>query len=258
MNIADEYKALIESTDGLFDNVVTNNEIAVQGEKIQEIFDIVANIKEVKGDKGDKGERGTPGRDGSDGKDGKNGSPDTAEEIISKINTVENGIEWKTIKDAPDYKPDIDKLYKQSKQWGDQRFHGAGVGTTTFTGLTDVPNSYAGQANKVVVVNPTATGLQFVTSAPSQVAYSVVNTAVDYSPTDTAGEVMINVDATAGNKTITLPTAVGNNALFNIKKIDSSANTVSVVGPIDGATQIIRFQWNSMTAGSSGTVWYNY
>jgi hypothetical protein len=34
-------------------------------------------------------------------------------------------------------------------------------GTTTFTGLTDTPSSYSGQANKVVKVNSGATGLEF-------------------------------------------------------------------------------------------------
>lgn len=39
-----------------------------------------------------------------------------------------------------------------------------GGGATDFLGLSDTPNSYAGQANKAVVVKPDESGLEFVTS----------------------------------------------------------------------------------------------
>lgn len=51
-----------------------------------------------------------------------------------------------------------------------------GGGATVFTGLADVPASYAGQANKVVAVNPGETGLVFVT-APAGTVTSVTGTA---------------------------------------------------------------------------------
>jgi len=40
-----------------------------------------------------------------------------------------------------------------------------GTGSTTFLGFTDTPGSYAGQSNKVVVVNPGETALEFSNSA---------------------------------------------------------------------------------------------
>lgn len=43
-------------------------------------------------------------------------------------------------------------------EWVDQ----SGGGASAFTDLTDVPNSYTGQAGKVPVVNETETGLEFV------------------------------------------------------------------------------------------------
>lgn len=43
---------------------------------------------------------------------------------------------------------------------------GGGGGVTVFTGLTDVPNSYSGQALKIVQVNSGETGLQFATTVP--------------------------------------------------------------------------------------------
>lgn len=50
------------------------------------------------------------GRDGLNGKDGKDGSPDTPEEIVKKINTTENSIDAKVIKDSATYvrKNDLD------------------------------------------------------------------------------------------------------------------------------------------------------
>lgn len=68
------------------------------------------------------------------------------------------------------------------------------------------------------------------------------------------------VDATSGNVTITLPTAVENFAAFIIKKIDSSTNTVIVDGnaseTIDGDTTITIYdQYNYIEIISDGTNW---
>lgn len=73
------------------------------------------------------------------------------------------------------------------------------------------------------------------------------------------------VDATAGNITLTLPTAAsaysgGVGRVYNVKKIDASENTVTVDGAsaetIDGAaTQVLTAQWQSMTIQSDGTAW---
>lgn len=41
------------------------------------------------------------------------------------------------------------------------------VGTNVFTGLTDVPQTYAGSAGKIPVVNGTETGLEFLLPAPA-------------------------------------------------------------------------------------------
>lgn len=52
----------------------------------------------IDGQKGEKGIDGRPGRDGRDGRDGNDGSPDTAEQIIKKINTTEQQIDPKAIR----------------------------------------------------------------------------------------------------------------------------------------------------------------
>lgn len=69
-------------------------------------------------------------------------------------------------------------------------------------------------------------------------------------------------DATSAAFTITLPKAYNANGyIFTIKKIDSSANAVTVDGDgaetIDGATtQVISFQYDSVTVQSDGTEWW--
>lgn len=72
-------------------------------------------------------------------------------------------------------------------------------------------------------------------------------------------------DASSGAITINLPAGTGRTGLqYTIKKIDSSANTVTVDGysseTIDGATtQVINYQWTSITIaclGGGGSGWY--
>lgn len=89
-------------------NYVDNHLIGPQGEQ---------GIKGDKGERGDRGEKGDRGRDGRDGrdgidgidgqdgengKDGKDGSPDTAEQIVSKLQTVKSQwLDAKAIKNLP-------------------------------------------------------------------------------------------------------------------------------------------------------------
>ena len=71
----------------------------------------------------------------------------------------------------------------------------------------------------------------------------------------------ILVDATSGNLTMTLPAAVGvTGRTYEIKKIDSSSNTVTIDGDgsetIDGATtQVIIFQYDGVQLRSDGSGW---
>lgn len=69
-------------------------------------------------------------------------------------------------------------------------------------------------------------------------------------------------DATSAGFTVTLPTAVGNTGkVFNVKKIDSSGNAVTIgttsAQTIDGVTtKAISTQYTSITVQSNGTNWY--
>jgi parallel beta-helix repeat protein len=68
------------------------------------------------------------------------------------------------------------------------------------------------------------------------------------------------VNASGGPRTITLPKPA-NGRIVTIKKIDSSANTVTIQNnsgeTIDGAAAYsLPAQWSTMTVGSDGTNWY--
>lgn len=75
--------------------------------------------------------------------------------------------------------------------------------------------------------------------------------------TATSGHIVVDCDATLGDITITLPTAVGNSAVYSIRKSDSSANEV-IVEPdgsetINGDTELtIQFQNSSARIQSNG------
>ena len=77
----------------------------------------------------------------------------------------------------------------------------------------------------------------------------------------TSDEVVI-ADAAAASFTLTLPTAVGNTGkVYWIKKIDATANTVTVDGDggqlIDGAaTAVLTTQYEAITVISDGTEWW--
>lgn len=68
------------------------------------------------------------------------------------------------------------------------------------------------------------------------------------------------VDASGGNVTITLP-SVGNDVQVNIKKIDSSSNTVTIATPntetIDGEnSKTISNQYTNLTITSDGSNYF--
>ena len=93
-----------------------------------------------------------------------------------------------------------------------------------------------------------------ITAAGGGGGFSYTTVAVNTTPyavVPITGWYMYLVDATAGNITINFPTAVGNNAVYTVKKVDASANTV-ILTPngaetIDGAaTKTIRFQNTSV------------
>jgi hypothetical protein len=86
-------------------------------------------------------------------------------------------------------------------------------------------------------------------------------TTASVSPTAMSGQTVLLCDCTANAITVNLPTAVGNSALYSIKKTDVSVNTVTIdadgAETIDGAaTAVITVQFASLTLVSDGSNWY--
>ena len=79
--------------------------------------------------------------------------------------------------------------------------------------------------------------------------------------TATSGELVILCDCTSNAITVNLPTAVGNTAKFQIKKVDATTNIVTVDGAttetIDGSlTALLRVPFASITLVSNGANWF--
>lgn len=97
---------------------------------------------------------------------------------------------------------------------------------------------------------------QSVNKLQRAVTPSYVKVTANY--TVDANDYLIGADATAGNITITLPSATEPRVIY-IKKLDASANTVTVTpvsGTIDGAASLAwSRRWQSYTLVSTGTDW---
>lgn len=128
------------------------------------------------------------------------------------------------------------------------------TGVQSVTGLdtdnTDPSNPIVQIAVDGVTITGDGTpGTPLVATAITS-SYDITNVnfaASPYTIVPTDGIHIYQVDCTGGNIIINFPSAVGNTATYGIKKIDSSANTITLtpngVETIDGsATKTIRFQ----------------
>jgi hypothetical protein len=92
-------------------------------------------------------------------------------------------------------------------------------------------------------------------------AYTINRVVNTYTTNKTLSNIdsVVLVDATSGPLTITLPASVIGK-YFDIKKVDSSANAVTIAttsGVIDGdATKVLALQNASLTIIGSGTNFY--
>lgn len=117
----------------------------------------------------------------------------------------------------------------------------------------------------------TSTTTAVINGAGSSTAVKITSSVLEGLYTDvqsySSSSIMTNansvalVNASGGAVTITIPTAVTNKGkVFNIKKLDSSANGVVIspaAGTIDGAaTKTLAFQYDSLMLVSDGTNYY--
>lgn len=102
------------------------------------------------------------------------------------------------------------------------------------------------------LVDAATTVLAKFTSISTAIATVSANTPL----TDAHSTVL--VDASGAARTITLPAANAYSGItYNIKKIDASANTVTIAGTIDGVVnKVINSQWTNICVQSNGTAWY--
>jgi hypothetical protein len=186
------------------------------------------SIKGPKGDKGDpgkdgksiigpKGDKGDPGI-GKPGKDGKDGNEIEPSEIVDKLESLvgDKRLDASAIKN-------LDKKLKDSKL-SLTGFGGGSSGASTFTGLTDTPESYADNASKFVKVKADETGLEF-TASTATVAWDGI----------TGNQALINLSGftndsgfiTAGD----IP-AIPTNADFDLADLGDVVNTAKAEGKI--------------------------
>jgi hypothetical protein len=117
-------------------------------------------------------------------------------------------------------------------------------------GVLEVNNATAGTLRDLKLRNLIGTG---------SLATSIAAKTADY--TSTANDGTLTFDATTGNLTCTLETAVGANGRIHvITKIDSSANTVTIDGnaseTINGTTTLVlSAQWDKAVIQSDGANW---
>jgi hypothetical protein len=126
--------------------------------------------------------------------------------------------------------------------------------------------SVTGLTHYGLLIRPTAALNGFGTATPTSTVDIVGSLGANTASTSTdltldVTHHTIRVDASGANRTITLPTAASSTRrIYIIKKIDATANTVTIDGSgaetIDAATtKVINTQYSGYVIQSNGTSW---
>ena len=140
---------------------------------------------------------------------------------------------------------------------------GAVTGSGTTSIATTLANSIVGIANLSATGTPSAStflrGDNTWAAVSGGGGYSVVSATTTYNAAQTSGTVIIKGDTTSAGFSVNLPTAVGNQTVFIIKKSAGSAALIidgSSTETIDGSTSIELIKVNeSVTLVSDNTNW---
>lgn len=215
-------------------------------------------------------------KDGTNGQDGKDGSVITPEEVVQKLNTLEEVLEFKVLKNVPDFTP-LDKRVKTLENYNtlnpkgrvDQRFHGGGTPLTTKGDIFGFSTASAripvGTNNQVLTADSTKTlGVKWATpttgtvtsiaSADGSITVTNPTTTVDLavakSPILTTGRTI----SITGDLAYTSPSFDGSG---NVTGVGTLASVIAAGGPTGSATvaPIITYDAKGrLTAVSSATI----
>lgn len=136
-----------------------------------------------------------------------------------------------------------------------------GAAATSTAANQFVVGSSTAPVNEAVIVD-SGSGTRIAPTNGLAIKVRVVTKTANY--TATTADHVIRVDATSGSVTITLPAASNAGALLRIKRIDGSANTVTVQragsDTIDGATSftLTQYQSRDLVAPNTGADWGVY
>src|SRR4051812_45221649 len=90
---------------------------------------------------------------------------------------------------------------------------------------------------------------------PNAKAYAVRSKTADYT---LLAYDWVEADATGGAFNLTLPAAPAMGSVVGVKKVDASANGVTIVGIVDGVTNpVMTKQWHSYEVIYDGSAWRN-
>lgn len=125
-----------------------------------------------------------------------------------------------------------------------------GIILSQFTQLTDAPDTYVGQADKILTVNVTETGIGFVDAALIPITLSQVTNALGYTPYNgtTNPDGYINLNSLSGTGDITYDSGTGQISFNNSSGyLTAEADTLQTVTTRGGATT------NTITAAGFST-----
>lgn len=99
-------------------------------------------------------------------------------------------------------------------------------------------------------------GVEFNNVARALAGSRVQEVTSDYTAQFT--DAVVLADATTGAVAVTLPAPVDATGVgLTVKKVDASANAVTIVGTVDGVVNpTLAAQYDAKTVYSSGTAWY--
>lgn len=194
-----------------------------------------------------------------------------AEQIAEKVNTLSKAIDFKVIKNFPDFKnnggngigyireaSDVsisDLTVGQGLVWNGSAWVNGTVtgGASAFIDLTDVPNSYSGQAGKAVRVKATEDGLEFFSASGTGTVTSIATAGLISGGTITTTGTITTSMAT--NKLVGRGTA-GTGVMEEITLgtgLSFTGTTLNATAAITGSdTQVLFFDGANNPAGEAG------